>query len=99
MNVRERNYSDYGITDERVKELKTMCRNATQEQKILILNCCKEAKYEISEFLYMSLTQGKSYERMVWLPMNKISFYAYRRKAISILNKRLEESQMRKGKE
>lgn len=59
----------------------------------LVESCCNEAAEDLSLYLLMSVTEGKSYEnlRMVYeIPCSRQSFYACYRKFFFILSQKLQ---------
>lgn len=78
-------YEDYGITKDKVKELREKCRVLSEDEKILLWSCCAEANMELKHYIYNSLVNNLSYEKIYvrnYVPITKDDFYAYRRKSI-----------------
>ena len=96
MRIREMKYSDYGLDDKALHHIFEFCRNCQDEKDdALIRKACLDANSVIQQELYCSLRYGKSWERIVagrwFIPYVKKDFYAYRRKAISVLDKLIKE--------
>lgn len=93
MRTREKRYADYGLTDDRVKELLTFCRNPDNAE--IVRKAADAANPLISGNLFVSLTTGKGYDKqfryVYCAPSTKADFYAYRRLAVATLNILLRE--------
>ena len=88
MRTREMYYKHYGISDTEIKELRTKCIKASDDDKIMILQCCIEANGVLADDLYFSITQGLGYDTLsrakgIYIP--KGDFYGYQRKALSLI--------------
>lgn len=90
MKTRDKGYADYGLTKNQVEAAQEFCKryrhrgeNETGYQAIV--QAAKEANPELYRQLILSLIYDLSYERisgMEYIPIDKGSFYGYRRKAI-----------------
>ena len=90
MRTREKSYEDYGISEKEVMYILDFCRNATQDQKFLIKNALSELQPYIAPYVYFSLVDNLSYERMCqkdYIYMGKVDFYAYRRKGMAAIKR------------
>lgn len=91
----------YGLTDERVEELKRMIQSGVCED--LALQIANKANKDIAECLLLSVTQNKSYDalRVKWelkemeqIPYCRTDFYGIRRYFYHLLDleiRRMEE--------
>ena len=89
MKRRETYYSDYGLSAEKVKELKNSCKKLSEDESIMLLMCAMVSNKEITPAIYYSLVYGVSYEAIVSImdiPISKTDFYAYQRYCLSIFN-------------
>ncbi len=90
MRTREKSYSDYGITDHEKRYILDFCRQANEEEKMLIKNALSEIHTYISPYIYRSLTDGISYNnicKMDYIYMRPEDFYAYRRKGMEAIKR------------
>lgn len=90
MRTREKSYEDYGMNEKEAMYILDFCRNATQEQKFLIKNALSELQPYIAPYVYFSLVDNLSYERMCqkdYIYMGKGDFYAYRRKGMAAIKR------------
>ena len=93
MRIRDRTWSDYGITRERLRELKNYCRCAIDTS--LIEEAAGRANKSIVKELVDSLTRGLSYSKLTingYVPIGQKDFYGYRRYTLVILHELLIES-------
>lgn len=87
MRIRDRTWSDYGITRERVRELKKYCRSAIDTS--LIEEAARRANKPIVKELVDGLTRGLSYSKLTidgYVPIGQKDFYGYKKYTLSILN-------------
>lgn len=87
MRNRNKGFAYYGISPQKEKEIKKMCKNATRKQCELLMEAAIAANPEIADDLYYSLRRGISYEAINnfgCIPIPKVDFYAYRRKCMKI---------------
>ena len=87
MRIRNRTWSDYGITREQVRELKNYCRSAIDTS--LIEEAARRANKSIVKELVDSLTRGLSYSKLTidgYVPIGQKDFYGYKKYTLSILN-------------
>lgn len=90
MRTRDKGYDDYGLTKERVAELKALCKTKDAQIMQLLHLAAYAANPSLAEDLVYSLAEGASYEhlwyiRNVYIP--KADFYGHRRKTIYILDR------------
>lgn len=94
MRTREKGYSFYGITKERLSEIKDYCKTTDQTAQRLIVLSAYEAKPVYGTAIaYSLLNNFASYVRVgqkINIDMLERDFYAYRRKAVAILNEKLK---------
>lgn len=93
MELRQKSYAYYNISPERFKFLKKYCREDLTGEKLELLHkVCQISNESISKQLFLSMAKGLSWERqyqMEPIPLGLKDFYAYRRKAYSLLNEQL----------
>lgn len=93
MRTRKKQYTDYGMSDERVRELLAFCRNPDNAE--MVRKASSAANPWLSNFIFVSLTTGKGFDRQFryayHLPSTKADFYAYRRLAVAVLDIMLRE--------
>lgn len=92
MRTRSKGYSDYGLTDDRVKEIMQYCRDKVDME--LIEKAAELSNSEIKHQLVESLTEKKSYERISmhdYIYICEKDFYGYRRHMVAILDNLLKE--------
>lgn len=80
---------DYLITDCRKKELVQFCRNADNEDLIMILQAAIQSNSGLASKLFITLTEGCGYDKICTfasVPARKTDYQAYLRKALKILN-------------
>lgn len=90
MRTREKSYHDYGLTEKEVRYIKEFCRNANEDEKIIIKNAISELQPYIAPFVYFSLVNNLSYEDLCaknYIFIGKGDFYGYRRKAMSFIKR------------
>ena len=90
MRTREKSYSDYGISTDEIKYIHEFCETATDEQKAIIRNALAELNPYVSPYIYISLTEGISYDKMIVkqeIYLGKEDFYAYRRKGMESIKR------------
>lgn len=83
-------WDDYGISRERYQELKSICR--LEEYKPLVRTAAYMVDEEIAEFIILSVTQNRSYDRLELtsrlgrIPCGRTDFYAIRRRFYYLLD-------------
>lgn len=90
MRTREKSYEDYGITKKEKFYILEFCRNANDEEKAIIKNALSEINPYIAPFVYYSLVDNISYDKMIVkqeIYMDKGDFYAYRRLGMSAIKR------------
>lgn len=88
MRVREKKYSDYGLFEEELEEVKRYCTDPTPEQQNIIMDAATMANPCIAKQIYNSLVYKQSYMTQAYktyIPFGEKDFYAYRRKAMDHL--------------
>lgn len=84
--IRDKGYTDYGITKGTDRRILEFARNSTLSEKILILDICHSVNTDIAGLLFDSITNRLSYEKLdrkYGVPYMKNDFYAYRRKVMA----------------
>lgn len=79
---------DYGISGEEYLKLIKFCRNATDEERAIILQVANEVYPSISIPLYKNLTTGLGYDRLSKeepIRMQRKDFQGYRRKCLKMI--------------
>lgn len=88
MTTRYAQYSDYGVSNERVKEVQRQIIGG-EFDNVDLLKAAESVYKEIAPELFLSVICGVSYESFEVLrravPINKGDFYAYRRKYIALI--------------
>lgn len=90
MRTREKSYNDYGLSDEEVRYIKGFCRNAEEEDKVIIINALSELQPYIAPYIYFSLVKNMSYEDICaknYIFIGKGDFYGYRRKGMACIKR------------
>ena len=93
MRTRNTSYSDYGITEDEKKYILDFCRTADADQKMIMKNALSELNPYIAPYIYYSLTEGKSYDKMIVkqeIYMSKEDFYGYRRKGMEAIKRYMQ---------
>lgn len=89
MAVRDTYMKDYGISEQRGKELEHFCMNATGQEQEIVLRMAQDSYESIAAQLFASLTVGVGYDRQAkcqWLPMQRKDFQGYRRKTLKLIH-------------
>lgn len=92
-----KSWDDYGISKERYRELKSICR--LREYNSLVRSVAHTADKEIAEFIILSVTQNRSFDRLEFdlklgrIPCGRTDFYAIRRKFYYLLDDELRRMQ------
>lgn len=92
MSTRSKKYSDYGLTDSKAQELIKYCRSGRFCEHDILLECAQQSNQSIAQYLVETITHKISYEKLVTrysVPIDKNSFYGYRRKCVALLHKKL----------
>ena len=93
MRTRNKSYSDYGITEDEKMYILDFCRSADEDQKMIIKNALAELNPYIAPYIYYSLTEGESYDKMIVkqeIYMSKEDFYGYRRKGMEAIKRYMQ---------
>lgn len=88
--LRRKSYDDYGLSQQDIEFLLAYCRSKNSD-KNLIQECARYSNSGISEYLSRSVLQKRSYEHLGYVPIGKVDFYAYRRKMLADLKRRLQD--------
>lgn len=83
-------YNDHGMTKEEVKYVSDFCKNANEKEKEYIREALSSLSPYIASYVYLSLIDGVSYDRMErehYIYINKYDFYAYRRCGIAAIKR------------
>lgn len=86
--VRNTYMKDYRISAEENQRLIEFCRNATAEEKKVILEIARDVYPPISDQLYENLTTGIGYDRLSKeepIRMQRKDFQGYRRKCLKMI--------------
>ena len=62
MRKREMSYSDYGITEDEVRYIKSFCQNSNTEEQHIIRTALCELNPYIAPYVFYSLVDNLSYE-------------------------------------
>mgnify|MGYP005780956181 FL=1 len=92
--IRNTYLKDYGISGEEYSKLIKFCRNATDEEKTIILQVANEVYSSISIPLYKNLTTGLGYDRLSKeepIRMQRKDFQGYRRKCLKMIHDFLKQ--------
>ena len=91
MRTREKKLSDYGITEERGRELLRLA--ALEENRQAVCEAAEESNPYLAPYLVKSLRQGVGYYQvmgaMYFRPCTAADFYGYRRKTLAAFDKLL----------
>lgn len=90
MRTRDKGYGDYDITEEEKNQILSFCRKSGKEDREIIFFALKELPPYIMPYIYISLIDGKSFEKLDALyniALSKSDFYGYRRKGIEALKR------------
>lgn len=88
-SIRNTYLKDYGISEVEYSKLIKFCRNATYEEKAIILEIAKLVYPSISIPLYKNLTTGLGYDRLSKeepIRMQRKDFQGYRRKCLKMIH-------------
>lgn len=94
MKTRYMNYTDYGMSNQKAKELKDKCMVLNVIEKDDLLDCCRNSNKSVAYELFYSLVYNISYDKLFFYTevlMSKVDFYAYRRKALALFDKKLNQ--------
>lgn len=89
MTVRETYMKDYLITDCRKKELVQFCRNADNEDLIMILQAAIQSNSGLASKLFITLTEGCGYDKICTfasVPARKTDYQGYAISSIKIVS-------------
>ena len=86
MRTRQTSYNNYGLSADDVKRLMKQAQSG--KFNVELMKICTKVYSELSIFLFMSLVLNLSFDRIEPLlgeniPIDKNSFYGYRRAALS----------------
>ena len=85
------------ITNADIKRLREYCRTEiTQEERILLKDCCEDVDYFLTDFMLLNICEGKSYDKLqkqyYELPRCRKDFYLRCKLALYLLVRRLYEN-------
>ncbi len=88
-------WDDYGISRERYRELRNICRSGRYHD--IIRECAARANPYIMDQICLSVTHRKSYEGVEYtewgrIPCGRTDFYGYRRLFYHLLDERMREN-------
>lgn len=86
--VRRTSYKDYGLTEQEARFLLAYCKSDKADRKI-IMECAAYSNSNIAYYLFKSVVENRSYDRLGYVPITKGDFYAYRRKLLAELKDKL----------
>ena len=90
MRTREKSYQDHGITEEEKLYILAFCRNADDEQRLVIKNALAELNPYIAPYVFYSLVDNLSYEDICaknYLYIGKGDFYGHRRQGMAAIKR------------
>ena len=90
MRKREMSYSDYGMTEDEVRYIKSFCQNSNTEEKHIIRTALCELSPYIAPYVYYSLVDNLSYEDICsknYLYIGKGDFYGHRRQGMESIKR------------
>ena len=90
MRTREKSYKDYGMDEKEVRYVKEFCRNANEEEKMIIKYALSEIQPYIAPFVYYSLVDNMSYEELCgkdYIYIGKGDFYGHRRQGMGCIKR------------
>ena len=90
MRKREMSYKNYGIDEAEVRYIKDFCRNANEDEKIIIKNALSELQPYIAPYVYYSLVDNVSYDIMSaknYIYIGKGDFYGHRRQGMAAIKR------------
>jgi hypothetical protein len=85
MRTRDKNYSDYGITDDEAKRIKEYCQTASVEDKLTLFQCAISSAPGLEVEIYESLVSNIGYDKLSKrknIPIKRDDFYGYQRKTL-----------------
>lgn len=100
MRLREKKYSDYGITDDEKRRILDFCRNASVEERKIVKTALADINPYIQQYVYESLVNNLSYDdlcKKADIYMCAVDFYAYRRKGMAAVKQELIRRRLWKG--
>jgi len=104
--IRDYTWEDYGISKERYRELRDLCRSGKYDA--LVRSAAHIAAPDIEQYIYLSVTKKMSYwafkvkwelREMERMPYNHNDFYGYRRYFYYLFGERIREDGPEGGKE
>lgn len=96
MKRRETYYKDYGLSNDDVKRLKSLCKKLDEDGQIALFGCAVSANIGVASLIYISLVYGLSYDlisSIMYIPISKTDFYAYQRYCLYLFSKKQSELQ------
>ena len=90
MKTKDKRRRDYGLSNDDIVRVKEYCLSDNADLTLIMKCACLAYNdREIQLKLFISMTQGRSYERLGHVPIDRNSFYGYRKKMIFELKKEL----------
>ena len=99
MRTREMGYTDLQFEAGEEKGLMDYLSGGSFKDFQILLSCAEMANKEIAPELFYSIVADVSYERLdtlKYIPINKIDFYAYRRKTLAMVRDIIDAQNERK---
>ena len=90
MRTREMSYKDYGITDHEKRYILDFCRNADEDEKLIIKNALSDLNPYVAPYVFYSLVENLSYEDICaknYLYIGKGDFYGHRRQGMAAIKR------------
>ena len=90
MRTREMSYSDYGITEDEVRYIKSFCQNSNTEEQHIIQTALGELNPYIAHYVFYSLVDNLSYDDICaknYLYIGKGDFYGHRRQGMAAIKR------------
>lgn len=95
MKTRNASYNDYGMADSEKNKWLGKCRNADCDMEQIMLQAAQESNKGFASEIFFSLRFGASYDQLIVvsdIPINRVDFYAYRRKALFLVKEKMINS-------
>lgn len=86
MRTRDMYFTDYGISQEEVNEVLSICRKGDSEMHKLIIEACAWSNPDLQNELFYGIVKGVGYDdlcKVVHIPIGRGDYFGYRRKAIA----------------
>lgn len=91
MIIRRMGWEEWEVENpkEFIESLRDRVSQGDMRLQLLILDACVFTYPDISSYLYESIAHHRSYDQMPYIALAKNDFYAYRRKAVAIVYRKL----------